>query len=171
MQIKYALAAALCFLLMAGLLAISAGTADEPEPIAPPERNWGGLKVQQMAALPEPEYEMHFTDADVTACAKMLWGEARGCTREGQAKCVWVVCNRVDDPRFPDTITGVITQTSQFHGYSPDFPITAELYAVALDVLTRWSMEKQGVTVERELPTEYLWFTGTGKENVFRSTY
>lgn len=171
MKTRYILITLVCFALIALLLAITAGTADEPERISPPERNMSGLKVQQMAALPEPEYEMHFTDADVTACAKMLWGEARGCTREGQAKCVWVVCNRVDDPRFPDTITGVITQTSQFHGYSPDFPITAELYAVAVDVLTRWSLEKQGVTVERELPSTYLWFTGDGVQNHFRATY
>lgn len=171
MQIKYALAATLCFLLMAGLLAISAGTTDEPEPIAPPERDWGGLKVQQTVALPEPEYEMYFTDADVIAVAKMLWGEARGCTRDNQAMAVWCVCNRVDDPRFPDTILGVVAQPSQFYGYSPRFPVTDELYAVALDVLTRWSMEKQGAEIVRELPTEYLWFTGTGKENVFRSTY
>lgn len=164
----------LCFLVLIILLLVASAvgcTADEPEPIAPPERDWGGLKVQQMAALPEPEYEMYFTDADVIAVAKMLWGEARGCTRDNQAMAVWCVCNRVDDPRFPDTILGVVAQPSQFYGYSPRFPVTDELYAVALDVLTRWSLEKQGAEIVRELPTEYLWFTGTGKENVFRSTY
>lgn len=171
MRMRYAVIAVICFVLIALLLLVDGYFTYEPEPVSAPERDWGGLKVQQMVALPEPEYEMYFTDADVTACAKMLWGEARGCTREGQAKCVWVVCNRVDDPRFPDTITGVVSQPSQFHGYSPDFPVTDELYAVALDVLTRWSMEKQGAEIVRELPTEYLWFTGTGKENVFRSTY
>lgn len=165
------LIAALCFVLIALLLTISAGTSDEPEPVSPPERDWGGLKVQQMAALPEPEYEMYFTDADVIAVAKMLWGEARGCTRDNQAMAVWCVCNRVDDPRFPDTILGVVAQPSQFYGYSPSFPVTDELYAVALDVLTRWSLEKQGVTVERELPSIYLWFTGDGMQNWFREVY
>lgn len=171
MQIKYALAAALCFVLIVLLLLVDCYFTAEPEPITPPERDWGGLKVQQMAALPEPEYEMYFTDADVTACAKMLWGEARGCTRYEQAKCVWVVCNRVDDERFPDTITGVVSQPLQFHGYDPSYPVTDELYAVALDVLTRWGMEKQGVTVERELPSTYLWFTGDGVQNWFREVY
>lgn len=171
MRMRYAAIAALCFVLIALLLAISAGTADKPEPIEPPERDWGGLKVQHMAALHAPEYEMYFTDADVTACAKMLWGEARGCTREGQAKCIWVVCNRVDDARFPNTITGVVSQPSQFHGYDPSYPVTDELYAVALDVLTRWGMEKQGAAVVRELPGTYLWFTGDGVQNWFREAY
>ena len=45
------------------------------------------------------------------------------------------------------------------------------LSAVAEDVLTRWSLEKQGVAVNRELPKSYLYFTGTGRENIFREAY
>lgn len=168
----------LCFLVLALMVLVASAvgcTASKPEQVSPPERDWGGLKMQQMAVLPEPskapEYEMYFTDADVIACAKLLWGEARGCTREGQAKCVWVVCNRVDDPRFPNTIADVVSQPSQFHGYDPSYPVADELYAVALDVLTRWSLEKQGAEIVRELPGTYLYFTGTGKENVFREAY
>lgn len=116
-------------------------------------------------------YEMYFTEDDVAEVAKMLWGEARGCTRDNQIKCAWVVCNRVDDERFPDTIMGVLEQPSQFHGYSPDFPVTDELYAVAFDVLTRWSYERQGVPVRRELPKSFLWFTGDGVTNYFREVY
>ena len=119
----------------------------------------------------EPEYVMHFDEEDVIACARMLWGEARGCDLENQMGCVWIVCNRVDDPRFPDTILGVLSQPSQFHGYSPDFPVWDELKEVARDVLTRWSLEKQGVTVERELPNTYLWFTGDGVQNHFREEF
>ena len=120
---------------------------------------------------PPVYYEMYFTEDDVAAMAKMLWGEARGCTRDNQIKCVWVVLNRVDDERFPDTIQGVLEQPSQFHGYSESFPVTDELYNVAFDVLTRWSYEKQGIPVRRELPNTYLWFTGNGQENIFREVY
>ena len=125
---------------------------------------------------PEPSetpvyYEMYFTEEDVAAVAKMLWGEARGCTQDNQIKCAWVVCNRVDDERFPDTIQGVLEQPSQFHGYDPTFPVTDELYDVAFDVLTRWSYEKQGIPVRRELPSSFLWFTGNGVENIFREVY
>ena len=130
----------------------------------------------EQSEAPEPSetpvyYEMYFTENDVAAVAKMLWGEARGCTRDNQIKCAWVVCNRVDDERFPDTIQGVLEQPSQFHGYDPTYPVTSELYNVAFDVLTRWSYEKQGVPVRRELPKSFLWFTGNGRENIFREVY
>ena len=120
---------------------------------------------------PPVYYEMYFTEDDVAAMAKMLWGEARGCTRDNQIKCAWVVCNRVDDERFPDTIQGVLSQPYQFHGYSESFPVTDELYSIAFDVLTRWSYEKQGIPVRRELPSSFLWFTGNGRENIFREVY
>ena len=130
----------------------------------------------EQSEAPEPSeapiyYEMYFTEEDVAEVAKMLWGEARGCTRDNQIKCAWVVCNRVDDERFPDTIRGVLGQPSQFHGYDPTYPVTSELYDVAFDVLTRWSYEKQGVPVRRELPESFLWFTGNGSENIFREAW
>ena len=175
MQMKYAKIAALCFFLIGLLLIADRFFTVEPEPVEPPERDWGGLKAQQMVAEPEPsaepEYEMYFSEDDVIAMAKMLWGEARGCTRDNQAMAVWCVLNRVDDSRFPDTILGVLSQPSQFHGYSPDFPVWDELKEVARDVLTRWSLEKQGANVERELPNTYLWFTGDGVQNWFREAY
>ena len=173
MKTRYILITLLCVVLIALLLIADRCFTEEPEPIPEPERDWGGLKVQQMVAVPEPsaEPEMYFTDADVVAMAKMLWGEARGCALDNQQKAVWCVLNRVDDSRFPDTIQGVLSQPSQFHGYSPDFPVWDELKEVARDVLTRWSLEKQGVTVERELPPEYVFFTGDGIQNHFREEY
>lgn len=119
----------------------------------------------------EPEYVMYFDEEDVIACARMLWGEARGCDLENQIGCVWIVCNRVDDPRFPDTIKAVIQQPGQFHGYSTSFPATDEFKDVARDVLTRWSLEKQGVEVDRELSSDYLFFHGDGVKNHFRKEY
>ena len=130
----------------------------------------------EQSEAPEPSeapiyYEMYFTEEDVAEVAKMLWGEARGCTRDNQIKCAWVVVNRVDDDYFPDTIQGVLGQPSQFHGYDPTYPVPSELYDGAFDVLTRWSYEKQGVPVRRELPKSFLWFTGNGVENIFREEY
>ena len=132
---------------------------------APPEVNTEGLCVH------EPVYKMYFTDADVVAVAKMLYGESRGCSIDNQQKAVWCVLNRVDDERYPDSIIEVLSQSGQFHGYSPNHPVWDDLPSVAEDVLTRWSLEKQGVAVNRELPKSYLYFTGTGKENVFREGY
>ena len=173
MKTRYILITLLCFALLSLLLIADWFFTEEPETIEPPERDWGGLRAQQMVAVPEPsaEPEMYFSEDDVIAMAKMLWGEARGCSVDNQMQCVWCALNRVDDSRFPDTIQGVLSQPSQFHGYSPDFPVWDELKEVALDVLTRWSLEKQGVTVERELPNTYLWFTGDGVQNHFREEY
>ena len=160
--------AVLLALIVMILLALDNGSSKVDADGVPPDVDTNGLCVVEVA---EPEYEMYFTEADVIALAQMLYGEARGCTVDNQMKCVWCVLNRVDDARFPDTIIGVLSQPSQFHGYSPNFPVWDNLYAVALDVLTRWSMEKQGVAVNRELPKSYLYFTGTGRENIFREGY
>lgn len=158
--------AVLLALIVMILLALDSSEADADG--VPPEVNTNGLCVVEVK---ESEYEMYFTEADVTALAQMLYGEARGCTVNNQMKCVWCVLNRVDDVRFPDTIIGVVSQPGQFYGYSPNFPVWDNLYAVALDVLTRWSMEKQGADVVRELDASFVWFTGNGAENVFRGAY
>ena len=156
----------ICAVLMAIATVYAAVTAAESVPEGvPPEVNTGGLCVH------EPVYKMYYTDADVVASAKMLYGESRGCSVSNQQKAVWCVLNRVDDERFPDSIIGVLSQPNQFHGYSTAVPVWDELTAVAEDVLTRWSLEKQGVAVNRELPKSYLYFTGTGQENIFREAY
>ena len=162
------LCAALIALLVMIACALEPDMPEEPQAIAP-EVNAEGLC--SVTVVKAPEYEMYFTEADVIALAQMLYGEARGCTVDNQMKCVWCVLNRVDDPRFPDTIIGVLSQPSQFHGYSPNFPVWDELKEVARDVLTRWSMEKQGADVARELDKNAVFFTGDGIQNWFRSVY
>ena len=158
-----------CAVLMAIATVYATVTAAESVPEGvPPEVNTEGLCVY---TVKEPEYEMYYTHDDVIAVAKMLYGESRGCTIDNQKKAVWCVLNRVDADGFPDTIIGVLSQPNQFHGYSTAFPVWDELTAVAEDVLTRWSLEKQGVAVNRELPNTYLYFTGTGRENIFREAY
>ena len=170
MKFNQFIMALVCIALVALLLCIVYARATwEEQPVTAPT-------VREVIVEPEQSeapvyYEMYFTEDDVKAVAKMLWGEARGCTRDNQIKCAWVVCNRVDDERFPDTIQGVLSQPHQFHGYSESFPVTDELYSIAFDVLTRWSYEKQGVPVRRELPKSFLWFTGNGEENIFREMY
>ena len=159
--------AVLLALIVMILLALDGGSKADADGV-PPEVDTNGLCVVEVA---EPEYEMYFTEADVISLAQMLYGEARGCTVDNQMKCVWCVLNRVDADGFPNTIIGVLSQPDQFHGYSTEFPVWDELTAVAEDVLTRWSLEKQGVAVNRELPKSFLYFTGTGKENIFREAY
>lgn len=56
---------------------------------------------------PVSEWERHLL-------ASLIWHEARGEPFEGQIAVGAVVLNRVKDPRFPDTILGVVTQPGQF---------------------------------------------------------
>mgnify|MGYP001024750281 FL=1 len=107
--------------------------------------------------------------AEVEALAKMLYGEARGIASDMEkAACVWCVLNRVDDPRFPDTVLEVLEAPYQFAGYSADYPVLPELATLAADVLKRYHAEKAGQeNVGRVLPAEYLYFTGDGRNNHF----
>ncbi len=83
--------------------------------------------------------------AEVEALAKMLYGEARGVVSDTEkAACVWCVLNRVDDPRFPDTVLEVVAAPYQFAGYSADYPV---------------------------LPAEYCFFTGDGERNYFTAEW
>lgn len=157
----------LCFLGLVIALAESVARAEALEAIAP-EVNTEGLCVVEMV---EPVYELYFTEADVIAMAQMLYGEARGCELLNQQQAVWCVLNRVDDSRFPDSIIGVLSQPHQFHGYSAGFPVWDNLVEIARDVMTRWSAEKQGAEVERELDESAVFFTGDGVQNWFRSVY
>lgn len=132
------------------------------EPVATEAPLWQDCNV--------PEYR--FTQADVDAIARMIYGEARNCNVESQAGAVWCVLNRVDDPRFPDTVLGVVTQQDQFFGYSESHPVLPELVEVVEDVLMRYSAERSGVEdVGRVLPQEYLYFSGDGTCNYFTVTY
>lgn len=100
--------------------------------------------------------------------ANVTWGEARGCSVTEKAAVMWCVLNRVDSPKYPNSVKEVVTQKSQFDGYSEDNPITKELFQLANSVLTYWS---EGNDSGRVLPKEYLYFTGDGEHNCFYTTW
>lgn len=111
-------------------------------------------------------------DEDADMMAKLVWGEARGCSTTEQAAVVWCVLNRVDAGYADGTIKGVITAKGQFTGYRSSNPVTETQRWIAVDVMTRWYREKNGeADVGRVLPKEYLYFAGDGIGNVFRTTY
>ena len=122
--------------------------------------------------VPESEpYEPNV--AEVEALARMLYGEARGvASTMEKAACVWCVLNRVDDPRFPDTVLEVLEAPYQFAGYNASHPVLPELAEIAADVLTRYHAERDGNTeAGRVLPAEYVFFTGDGQNNHFYSEW
>ena len=113
-----------------------------------------------------------YTSEEVDILCRCVWGEYRGEDTDQVAAVVWCILNRVDDPRFDNDIKSVVTAPYQFSGYSPANPIDPRIQRIVLDVLARWSIETQCVgSVGRVLPSEYVYFHGNGKVNLYRSEY
>lgn len=124
-----------------------------------------------ISPLVMPDGEIYRPDqADVDMLARLVWTEARGVKSEAErAAVVWVVLNRVDSDRWPDTIAKVVTAKGQF-AYSSRAPLKQEYQELATDVLIRWNAEKCGIEdVGRVLPKEYVFFAGKNGRNRFRT--
>lgn len=135
----------------------------------------GGEAEAVVETTTEPE-AIDPLKADKEALARMVWGEARGCSTTEQATVVWCALNRFDsgDPYYANcmTIYDIVTQPAQFAGYDPENPVEPDILALVEDVLVRWMAEKVCVgDVGRVLPAEYLYFTGDGRVNSFRDQY
>lgn len=138
------------------------------EPMLSAEPMQIAIPAAETAQEPETEQERE----TIVLLAKMLWGEARGCSTTEQAACVWVALNRVSDPRWPDTLREVLLQPEQFRGLREDNPATEELMALAEDVLSRRARELAGeAAVGRVIPEDYFFWAGDGKRNHFRKEY
>jgi len=110
-------------------------------------------------------------DPVAAALAQTMWAEARGLPDDERSAVAWCVLNRVDSDMYPDTVMENLTAPAQF-AYWPDAPVTDDLYALALDVLSRWERERAGETdVGRTLPPEYLYFEGDGRHNYFSTAW
>ena len=122
----------------------------------------------------EPEIIVYYTEDDVVILAKIIQVEAGGISSFAERAAVaWCILNRVDydgsSYSFPSTIAGCATEPGQFAYYSGT-QYTEENYWIAADVLERWNFEQNGYTdVGRTLPSEYLFFSGDGSHNHFRT--
>lgn len=101
---------------------------------------------------------------DVAYISQTLWGEVRGCDEIEIRAQAWCVLNRVDDPRFPDTIAEVVKAPYQFQGYSPNNPIDP-FKDVSREILIMWH------NGERELPENMVFCWGDGVHQYFRSEW
>ena len=98
--------------------------------------------------------------------AKVVWGEARGCSKLEQSAVVWCILNRVDAGY--GTAYEVITSPNQF-AYFREIEPYQDILDLVDDVLHRWYREKNGETnVGRTLPKEYKYFWGDNIHNYFR---
>ncbi len=183
MKNKVYLILALLFLLdcILAALVFAQWTKEEPTPPAPATEQQPAEAIKTtFIAPPEPEAEPAATMDypglydDAIYAAKTIYGEGSYLQPMEKAAIVWCACNRVEsaNPFYPDTFAEVITQPMQFQGYRPDNPVTEENLALALDVLTRWEMEKAGAEdVGRVLPADYLFFMGDLKHNYYTKEY
>lgn len=134
-----------------------------------------GQPKDEEASIDEETAELPYTEEEVDALAQTVWGEAYITKSDMEMAAVaWCVLNRVDseNPYYPDTIMENITKPGQFCGYSDSNPIDDHVRWLVLDVLDRWMEEKAGSEeVGRVLPPEYMFFHGTGLENLFRIEY
>lgn len=172
---RLTVSAAIAVLTVAALLAFLmpwSGTEQTP-PSAAGKADTPPASLPALAPIEEDKPAYIPDAAEVEALAKMLYGEARGVASDTEkAACVWCVLNRVDDPRFPDTVLEVVAAPYQFAGYSADYPVLPELEWIAADVLTRYHEEKSGGdNVGRVLPAEYCFFTGDGERNYFTAEW
>ena len=121
--------------------------------------------------IPDYGKGIYWDDTDVIYLCKTGWGEAdivKSTMR--RAAVLWVILDRVNNGQ--GTIIEVITAPSQFSGYVSSNPVNEDWELLVRDVLSRWSMEKDGYEdVGRIIPEDYLWFRGDGRENHFRNAY
>lgn len=131
---------------------------------------WTESLVRQLGQLVEATRPKPYTEREVEICAKLLYGEARGCTVEEQKLVIWCICNRAD--KYGQTIERVATAPQQFLGYSSCNPVLEELCSVVREVLDAWARGEEALVYPPyATSSEYLFFYGDGVHNWFREKY
>lgn len=64
--------------------------------------------------IPDPEPELPLTEDEIDLVALVTMAEAEGEPEEAKRLVIDVILNRLDSPRFPDTIKGVVYAKNQF---------------------------------------------------------
>lgn len=100
-------------------------------------------------------------DGRKTMIATLVMAEAGNQDLTGKRLVVDVVLNRVDDPRFPNTIEGVIYEEGQFE------PMTNGAFEEAMWTITPDCFKAVEMEWNQRLNYDYLWFYGDGVRNHF----
>ena len=104
--------------------------------------------------------------ADCEAVARVLYGTALHHSADAQRAVCWCILNRVESSLYPNTITEVCEQPSQWMGYSDENPVIESLYNIADEVITGW--ESGGY---RAISPDYLFLAWTRDEIVLKTTF
>jgi hypothetical protein len=96
-------------------------------------------------------------DTDLWFLSRVIQQEAGYCSEEMMRYVGSVVLNRRNDPRFPDTIEGVITQQGQYSTASQldSQEPTQEAINVAVDLLENGSVLPGDVIFQANFPQGY----------------
>lgn len=84
---------------------------------------------------------MNISDSDIEIIARAIYGEGRGEPYEGQVAIGAVILNRLEDPDFPDTVSGVVYQKGAFDAVRDgQINLTPDetAYQAALDAINGW---------------------------------
>ena len=119
------------------------------------------------------ENDMLYTQQDVEAVARAVYGEARGCSPDEQRLVVWCIMQRVDSEQWPDSITGVVTQPGQLHGYDPTHPLDETILALCDEELAKWAAGEEAPVHEIYAPSRpfYYFDSRSGNGNFFREEW
>jgi N-acetylmuramoyl-L-alanine amidase len=82
------------------------------------ETNRGEINREKINREKIDKEVISFSNDELYLLSKLITGEARGESYEGQLAVAAVVINRVQDPRFPKTIKDVIYQPKAFSAVS-----------------------------------------------------
>ena len=97
------------------------------------------LYPTQVQTVKQKKLEViNITNEELLLLSKLVTGEARGESYEGQVAVAAVVINRVKDPRFPNSIKDVIYQKNAFSvvkNGSINLQPTESAYSAAQDAL------------------------------------
>lgn len=122
--------------------------------------SWESVLNTAMEAIP---------DELVAEAALLAWGEYSGTDYAQRTAPIWCACNRAD--AWGLTLEEVM-HSDAFHGLLTEREVPAEWYDLARETLARWELEKLGyIDVGRTLPSEYLYFSGNGEYNTYRTEY
>lgn len=175
-MVKRAMAAAAALMMLAAVTAnlLRMNTKAETAANQPEMKPLVFVTQEPVTEPEEAERDMSTWSAAAEHIAKTIYGEAMVCSTTERAAVAWCILNRADDAQdtTPAGVIAVVIKPYQFHGYAADNPLLPELKELALDVIERWLDEKDGKTdTGRVLPREYLFFSGDGKHNHFRTEW
>lgn len=92
-----------------------------------------GVGLQLKVPRPTPAcVQGEATPEEIELMARIIYAESRGESELGQLAVARVIVNRLQDPRFPDTITEVICQPGQFIPVESGLPDTVPAKFVEL---------------------------------------